>query len=311
MEPRPGARSLVETSLGLGADEVAVVVADEASLGVGRALVDACRAAGARGFLVVVDVPAPGAEPPEGVVAAMVECEAAILVTGASLSHTDARREATRAGTRVLSIPGLTEAMLDAGALTADHREVEETMARAYRRLRRADVLRLTSPAGTDLTLRVGGRAWIQEDTGLCLRRGAFATLPAGELLVAAVEGSAEGTAVVDVYFHDVLRAPATATVRDGYAVRVEGAAGAEEAMDAAGHDGRHLSRLGLGFNPAASLHATPLEAMKALGSLHLGFGDNAALGGEVRCGVQVDAVAKGVSVEADGKEVLDRGRPV
>ncbi len=177
--------------------------------------------------------------------------------------------------------------------------------------MRKAEVLRLTAPAGTDLTLSVGGRRWITGDTGRCQRRGAFATFPAGELLVAAVEGSAEGTLVADVYFHAFLRAAATVTVREGYAVRVDGAAGAEEAMDVGGHEGRHLSRLGLGFNPQASLSATPLEAMKAVGALHAGFGDNGALGGAVDCGVQVEAVAKGVSVEADGEAVLDRGRPL
>lgn len=310
MDSPPGARSLVETSLGLKEGEVAAVLVDEGALDPGRALVDACRAAGAAAFLVVVDVPADGAEPPEAVVAAMVECDAAILATTRSLSHTAARREATRAGTRVVSVPGITAAMLDAGALTADHGEVEEAMAQAHRRLRKAEVLRLTAPGGTDLTLGVGGH-WITGDTGRCLRRGAFATFPAGELLVAAVEGSAEGTLVADVYLHAFLRRAATATVREGYAVRVDGASGAEEAMDAAGREGRHLSRLGLGFNAQASASATPLEATKALGALHVGFGDNTSLGGAVACGVQVEAVAKGVSVEADGETVLERGRPV
>jgi leucyl aminopeptidase (aminopeptidase T) len=188
---------------------------------------------------------------------------------------------------------------------------METAMAEAHRRLRKATSLRLTTPPGTDLTLRVEGREWITDDTGLCRTRGAFATFPAGELLIAPVEGSAEGSLVADVLFHGFVRTPATATVREGYAVRVEGARDAEAAMDAAGHEGRHLSRLGLGFNPKAGLADHSLEARKALGVLHVGFGGNRALGGSVRCDAQVEALAKGVTVEADGRTVLEKGRAV
>ncbi len=162
---------------------------------------------------------------------------------------------------------------------------------------------------GTDLSLTVRGRPWITEDTGLCRTRGDFATFPAGELLIAPVEASAEGTLVVDVFFQTPLKVPAAVTVREGYAVRVEGAADAEAAMDEGGHEGRHLSRLGIGFNPEANLRASPLEASKAMGVAHVGFGDNAVLGGEVSSGVEVDAILKAVSLEADGKLVVDRGR--
>lgn len=311
MDLSPGAKSLVEVSLGVKPEETVMVVVDESRLAVGLALVEACRFLGATGFLTVVPVPTGGVEPPEPVVSAMLDADVVILATAHSLSHTVARRRANRSGTRVASLPGVTEAMLAAGCLTANHEEMEEAMAQAYRRLRKAKLLRLTTPPGTDLALAVAGRSWITDDTGLCRTRGAFATFPAGELLVAPLEGSAEGALVVDLYFHGFLRNAASVTVREGYAVRVEGAREAEEAMDGAGHEGRHLGCLGLGFNPTARLRDEPLEAQKALGVLHVGFGDNLALGGEVGCGLRVDALVKGVTVEADGKVVLEKGKVV
>src|SRR3972149_256068 len=54
----------------------------------------------------------------------------------------------------------------------------------------------LPAAAGTALTFRVEGREWIAEDTGLCAKKGAFTTLPAGEIFVAVVEGTAEGRLV-------------------------------------------------------------------------------------------------------------------
>lgn len=311
MDSLPGAASLVEVSLALQPEETAMVVADSQTLPVAQRIVEACRRAGATAFLAVVRVPEEGAEPPEAVATAMADSDAVILATTHSLSHTAARRAANRSGARVASLPGVTEGMLATGCLTANHLELEEVMARAHRRLRRAGTLRLTSPRGTDLTLGTGGRDWITEDTGLCRTRGAFATFPAGELLLAPREGSAEGTVAVDTYFHGFLRRPATVTVREGYAVRVEGAPAAEEALDAGGREGRHLSRLGLGFNPAARRDGTPLEVRKALGTAHVGFGDNRALGGEVACSVAVDGVLRGVTVEADGVVVLEKGTPL
>ncbi|MFQ6012478.1 MAG: aminopeptidase [Thermoplasmata archaeon] len=311
MDLSAGARSLVEISLALKGEETAMVVVDEDRLAIGQALVQAARQAGADAFLTVLDVSGPGMEPPEPVADAMKDCEVVILAPGHSLSHTDARRQANRSGARVLSLPHVTEAMMADGCLTANHEEVEESMARAYKRLRRARTLRVTTPRGTDLTVSVRGQTWITDDTGLCRGRGDFATFPAGELLVAPEEGSAEGALLVDVFFQHALRAPATVTVREGYAVRVTGAQEAEAAMDAGGHEGRHLSRLGVGFNPQASLHAGSLEAQKALGVLHVGFGDNQALGGDIRSKAEVDAVLKGINLEADGKPLMERGRPL
>ncbi|MFQ5552455.1 MAG: aminopeptidase [Thermoplasmata archaeon] len=311
MDLSAGARSLVEISLALEGEETAMVLVDEPNLPIGRALVQAARRTGADAFLTLLEVASPGAEPLEPVVAAMKDADAVILATQHSLSHTDARRQVTRGGTRVVSVPQITEAMMADGCLTANHEEVEEAMALASKRLRRARTLRVTTSRGTDLTVSVEGQSWITEDTGLCRGRGDFATFPAGELLVPAVDGSAEGSLHVDVFFQHFLRAPATVTVREGYAVRVSGAQEAESAMDAGGHEGRHLSRLGVGFNPRASLHASSLEARKALGVLHVGFGDNFVLGGDVRSGAEVDAVLKGIALEADGKPVMERGQLV
>ncbi len=310
MDLSPGARSVVETSLGVKEGEDVMVLVEESTVFLGQAFLEACKQAGASAFMTVVDVPSSGSEPPEPVATVMKECDAVIMATQKSLSHTKARRRANRGGTRVVSIPSITEEMMASGCLTANHEEVEDMMAKVFKRLRKADTLRMTTNQGTDLILRVKGREWITDDTGLCRSQGSFSTFPAGELLIAPLEGSADGTLAVDVLFHQFLKTPAEATIREGYAVRVTGANEAERAMDAGGLEGRHLSRLGIGFNPQASLSSTPLEATKSLGALHVGFGDNIVLGGEVSSGVYVDAVLKSVSLEADEKPVLERGKP-
>lgn len=311
MDLAPGARALLEISLNTQEGESVMIVTEPATLSLGPAFLEAAKGLGAEAFLTVVDVPTSGAEPPEAVALAMKEADVVVLATQKSLSHTKARRLANRGGSRIISIPGITEGMLAEGCLTADHQEVEGRMVTTYQKIRKAESLRATTPQGTDLSVAITEREWITDDTGLCRGRGDFSTFPAGELLVAPVEGSADGTLVADVFFHQFLRQPAEATIREGYAVGLSRAVEAERAMDVGGHEGRHLSRFGLGFNPAARWTKNPLEAVKALGALHVGFGDNTVLGGEIACGVSVEAVVRGVSLEADGKPVLEHGQPV
>src|SRR3990170_4864366 len=194
-----GARLVLHTSAGLRSGEKVLIVADETTREIGQAFAHAASDLGADAVLAEMRPrAADGDEPPEPIGTAMAQSDVVLLVTSRSLSHTHARRAANRAGARVISMPGVAEAML---------REVG-----------------LASAAGTDLTFEVGGREWITEDTGLCSRKGAFTTLPAGELLVAPVEGTAEGRLVADIFFDEALLEPAPAILSAGHASRIVGA---------------------------------------------------------------------------------------
>jgi len=307
-----GARLVLTTSAGLRPGEKVLVVVDETTRTVGEAFLSAAKSLGADPVLLEIRLrTADGEEPPEPAGTAMAASDLVLLATGRSLTHTHARRAATRAGARVISMPGITEDLLREGGLAADWGKIHEAVRRTARRLRGARGVHLTSAAGTDLTFSVAGRDWVSEDTGLCLRKGAFTTLPAGELFIAAVEGTAEGRLVVDAYFEEHLRAPATALVTEGHATRIVGAPTAVEAMNRGGKDGRALSRFGFGVNPQARVTGPHLEAEKAIGSAHVGFGDNLVLGGKVHCGVRVECILSEAGVEIDGKAVVAKGRLV
>lgn len=307
-----GARLVLTTSAGLRAGEKVLVVADEGTRSVGDAFLAAAKGLGADPVMVLIRPRAADAEePPEPVGTAMAASDVILLVTGRSLTHTHARRSANRAGARVISMPGVTEDMLRDGGLATDWSKIHEVVRKTARRLRGAHDVRLTSAAGTDLTFSVEGRDWITEDTGLCSRKGAFTTLPAGELFTAVVEGSAEGRLVVDFYFEEALLEPVTATLKQGHAARILGAPKAVAMMNRGGRDGRALGRFGFGVNPRARATGPHLEAEKALGSAHLGFGDNLVIGGKIHCGVRVEAILSEVGVQVDGKAVIEKGRLV
>ncbi len=307
-----GARSILRTSAGLREKEKVLILVDRDTKGVGDAFLSAARSLGADP-VVMVFVPRErdGDEPPDLAAAVMESADLIILATRKSLTHTHARRAANRTGARVISIPGVTEDMLDHGGLAADWGEIHELVRRVARRLRAAESVHVSSPAGTDLAFSVDAREWIAEDTGLCSRRGGFTTLPAGELFVAPVESSAEGRLVADVWFDEPLLEPVTAALKDGHATKIVGAPKAVHAMNLGGREARTLGRFGFGLNARARASGPHVEAEKALGCASLGFGDNVAFGGRNACGVHVECILSEVSVEVDGKTVIEKGHLV
>jgi leucyl aminopeptidase (aminopeptidase T) len=305
-----GAAQVIRQCLNLQPGERLLVVADTTRDTVGVALFEAATEAGADPVLALLNPrPRPHAEPPPHLARMMEEADAILLATEKSMTHTKARRDANRAGARVLSMPGVTEDMLSDGALTADHLQMHQVMRKLERRVRQAKVMRVASGGGTDLVLEVRGRAWITEDTGSCRRRGQVATLPAGELFVVPVEGKAEGRLVIDVTFQEPLGTPATVKLEHGIATRVVGATAAVAEMNQGGKEGRVLGKVGFGINPKARTGGAPVEAEKAEGVANFAFGDNVAFGGRNRCGVRVQALVREPTVEIDGKVLIERGK--
>src|SRR3989304_2817377 len=166
---------------------------------------------------------------------------------GPPLPPTHGRRAAIRAGARVISMPGITEDLLRDGGLSADWGKIHEVVRRTARRLRGVRDVHLTSGAGTDLSLSLAGRDWIV---------------------------GATGRLVIDAYFEDRLREPATVQVTGGHATRVVGAPTAVEAMNRGGKEGRALGRFGFGLNPQARVTGPHLEAEKGIGGAHPRLGD-------------------------------------
>ncbi len=304
-----GARRVIETCLAVKEAEKVVVVADAKTRAIADALFDAALAAGAEPILALIPPPKEaGVEPPEPIARMLADCDVAILATSQSMTHTAARRLANRAGTRIASLPGVTEDMLSGGALTADYLEIQKTTRRLERRLRGAKSVRLSSAAGTDIIFDVTRRDWVTGDTGVCHRRGETTTLPAGEIFVAPLEGTADGRLVIDATFHTPLRDSVSVVVKEGYASKVVSAPAAVHEMNRGGRDGRNFGKFGLGLNPKARVTGNVHEDEKVLGAAHIVFGDNAAYGGTVRCGVRVDAILTKATVEVDGKAIMERG---
>ena len=304
-----GARVTIETCLNVKKNENVLILTDDSKESVAQSLYQAALETGASTIMAKIpDMEHDSQEPPVPVAKLMKDMDVIVITTETTMSHTMARRRASRAGARIATMPGITEQMMHEGGMTADFREIRRSILRVARKARRCKSLRVMSQIGTDLTMSIRGRTWITEDSGICHRRGEFTNLPAGELFVSPVEGTAEGTLMVDGSFIKSLLNPVKVLVKDGYATRITGAHDVVKELNKGGRDGRNIAKFGLGLNPKAQIIGRFLEDSKVLGTINVGFGDNSMFGGTVKCPVTLIGVVKNPTVVVDNVLVMKDG---
>jgi len=148
--------------------------------------------------------------------------------------------------------------------------------------------------------------------TGRCLEPGAWGNLPSGEAYLAPVEGSAEGELVVNASVAGVgrLQQPLRLRIRRGQLVEADGESGTKLLAILGDADAaRNVAEFGIGTNEKARITGVVLEDEKAMGTIHIAFGDNSTFGGTVRAGVHIDVVVQGPDVYLDDHQILDAGR--
>ena len=250
------------------------------------------------------------AEPPLALAAAMSAADVVLAPTIQSLSHTAARKAASEAGVRIGTLPGVTEEMLTR-LMGADLEEIRRRGWAIVSALNAGSEVRITCRHGTDFRLGIEGRLGIV-DAGELSNRGAFGNLPCGEGFIAPVEGTAEGTLVIDGSIAGVglLDTPVSLTVRGGHLTDATGSDGAAlmELLTVHGEDGTNVAELGIGTNEEAVLTGNILEDEKIFGSAHVAFGASAAIGGTVQVPVHLDCVLLEPTVEIDGEAIVGGG---
>lgn len=296
-------------------ERVLIVVDTRTDPAIAPALQTAAAATGGDAIVAtILPRPRSGAEPPAPVAAAMREADVVLCAASTSLYHTLAKGAAQRAGTRgVFNAPARLAAWT-VGAMTADFvaiRRQAEELADLFRATR---MVRVTSPAGTDLRSSIVGRAPMAWLTGICRSPGEVSAFPGGEVSLPPVEGSSNGLIVWESVASDLGRIsePVRIEVRDGRAVAVHGGREAEvlRRILAEVVDADNIAEIGIGLNPAARISDDITESKKALGTVHLALGDSAnEYGGLVECEVHLDGLVLHPTVTFDERVVVADGR--
>ncbi|CAJ38177.1 conserved hypothetical protein [Methanocella arvoryzae MRE50] len=296
----------------MSSDERVLVVTDTVRKDIGVPIYQAALERGCDALLMEMKPRVrSGEEPPRAVEHALIHTDVFILVTTVSLSHTQARKEACKAGARGASIPiqsndqDLVLRTFARGGMTADYPAMSKSIGRMMDRLKHIHEARVTTAKGTDITFTFEHRRW-HADTGIVSKPGEFTNLPGGEVFVAPF--SAEGTAVIDGTFGDfgILDEPLKLTVKDGYVTSAEGGHARElnKVFDHLGRNSRNIAELGIGMNPKARLCGILLEDEKVGNTVHVALGDNTGFGGEVSVPFHFDGIIKEPKLFLDGEEI-------
>ena len=178
----------------------------------------------------------------------------------------------------------------------------------------------ITNPNGTDLKLRIQGRPVYVSDGVISpedVQKGSpFVSifLPAGEVAVTPIEGTAEGKVVVDKDFFDGKEIQnLTVTFVGG---KITGMTGSGPGFDAfkADYDARGPGKeifgfVDLGINPNVKLSPnSKLGNWVPAGSVTVGSGNNTWAGGENGVSFGWTGFLPGSTVTIDGKVVVDKG---
>jgi leucyl aminopeptidase (aminopeptidase T) len=304
-------KTVVRQCMGISPGEEVLVVCNPVTEEIGALMRIEAQGDGADATLAVIsERDSAAAEPPRAVAAAMAAADVVLAPTIQSLSHTAARKAASEAGVRIGTLPGVTEEMLGR-LMTGDLEEIRRRGWAIVTALNRAAEARITCGNGSDLRIGLEGRQGIV-DAGELGNRGAFGNLPCGEGFIAPLEGTTEGTLVVDGSIAEIglLESPVSLTVREGHLVEASGEDGARlmELLTAHGKDGSNVAELGIGTNEEAILTGNILEDEKILGTCHVAFGASAAIGGTVQVPVHLDCVVLEPTVEIAGETIASGG---
>ncbi len=184
--------------------------------------------------------------------------------------------------------PGVTLDMLTEGALALtpnEHRTMQGHADKLMETLKECAVVMVSNPAGTHLILRVDGRPFFT-DTKLNWATMKWMNLPTGEVIVAPVEDSLDGTLVCDMAVGGIgkVRKPIHVVVKNGKVVsvdsddkeqlrRIKETFQTDEWADVVGE-------FAFGINPKARFVDEFLEAEKLFGTVHVAFGANTDMPG-------------------------------
>jgi len=307
------AENILKTSLAAQPGEKFLTITDVETYPIGHAFFEAGLKVGAESILSVIrERTRHGEEPPLPVAKAWESSDLFIVPTKYSLTHTQARKAATQAGARGATMPMITTAMFKAGAITANYSEVSGLCEKMGVLMDKASNARVTSKAGTDVTMSIQGRM-VERDTGVLLKKGDFGNLPAGEVYTAPLEGTAEGTLVFDgaIASVGVLKKPVTVTVKEGFATSITGGPEAskfDSLLSAVKKEAYNVAELGVGCNPKGRLIGIILEDEKVYGTVHVALGDNSTFGGNVQAGIHLDGIMLKPTMFLDGQAVIKEG---
>ncbi len=311
----------IKTCMGVKKNENILVISDELKREIGYSLHKNALRLGFNSLYVEMKPgKVNGEEPPRAIADLMKKFDVVLCPTDKSLTHTDARREASALGARIATFPGITKEVMIRG-MNADYKRISKLSLKLKNILEKGSRIRITTKLGTDLSFSIKGRN-VLASKGLFHQKGDAGNLPTGETFLAPLEKTTNGLFIVDGSMAGLglirntnlprRQAGLKIEVKNGYAVKITGGHLAKKLnnmLDAVGKKARNIAEFGIGTNDSAKLSGVLLEDEKVLGTVHIALGNNASMGGKVNVPIHLDGVIKKPTVYLDDGLLMENGK--
>lgn len=306
---RTSARIVTRQCLGIKKSESVVIVTDKPCRQIGKILWEELPDKTKSLLVEIAPTGGHGKEPPALVAELIKKCDAFIIPTSFSLTHTRARIDATKLKIRGATMPGITADVM-VRTLNADYHKIARLTKRMENLLTWTNEVIIKTDNDAELYLNISSRKG-HPDTGIIRTPGSFSNLPAGEAYCAPLENRSEGKVVINGSFAPlgILRKPVVLVLKSGRIVKISGSKKLEKIFERAGENGRILCELGIGTNYKAIITGNVLEDEKVIGTVHLAFGNNLGFGGKNDAKIHLDGVIRKPWVWFDNKLVIKQGK--
>ncbi len=205
------------------------------------------------------------------------------------------------------------------GGVNVDYAKLQATGEWVKTDLERGKEAHLTNPNGTDLKMRIEGRPVFVSDgviSAADMQRGGPACqvwLPAGEVYLAPVPGTAEGKVVIDRQFFQGKEIQGlTLTFKAGQLTAMTAKSGIEPlkaAYDASGAGKESFAFIDIGINPNVRLApSSRMVCWMSAGMIIVGIGNNIWTGGENNVSFGLENFLPGSTLKIDGKVLVENG---
>lgn len=328
-ELKLAAQKLVGEIFAVKAGETAVITLDyDSNHTVARVIADAVTAAGAHPMIIEVPTPSGVGKaadpdlPVDALSGAVMACDVWIELNHQWLLYSTPFERAYQSNQklRYMCLADFDEELLVRTVGHVDTVKLRPFMMRAAEMHRAAKVMRVTTPAGTDVQFEIEPRHVIAVDCGDASAPGVH--MLTGQMNIVPRFGSIFGTIVFDGSvtppFGRILRENIKLTVEAGVIVKVEGGEEAKE-YDAWLHHFNDpgmlkMAHIAYGFNPGAILTGNVVEDERVWGATEWGIGYVSTLDAPPDGQDAVshsDGICLNSSVWLDGKQIMDNGKIV
>lgn len=257
-----------------------------------------------------------GEEPTDLISKAMKMADIVFEVTTHSLTHTQASKSAAKEGVKIISIPAANKEVLKR-CVDVNYQEMEKRTTHLSKILTDGSTAKVKTEKGTDLKLDIEGAKGISMH-GIC-QNGDFINLPDGEALISPT--GASGKVVVDGSMPPdsetkwgkigKVKTPIGIKVKNNQIVDINGGEEAKVLKNLFKdftEKVKEVAEFGIGTNSQAKVTGNVTEDEKAMGTVHIAFGNSANIGGDNESPVHLDGVIKSPNAWVDGKKIMEKG---